>query len=62
MNEVTAGIGWGLAGGLAVALGVSLVALIALWKRTKQPDTSPADEGRKDVTDFTGFGGRRANG
>lgn len=61
MNEVTAGIGWGLAGGLAVALAVALIALIALWKRTKQPDASPAGEGRKDVTDFSGFG-RRANG
>lgn len=60
MNEVTAGIGWGLAGGLAVALAVALIALIALWKRTKQPELPPAGEGRKDVTDFSGFGRQRA--
>lgn len=59
MNAVLAGIGWGLAGGLAVALTVAIVVLVALWKRT-QAQTPPAQEGRGDVADFSGFGRQRA--
>lgn len=58
MNAVTAGIGWGLAGGLAVALAVALIALIALWRRTKAPELPPADHQTGNV--FDAFGAKRA--
>lgn len=59
MNAVLAGIGWGLAGGLAVALVVTLFALVALWKRTKQPELPPAQEG-EGTLGFPNFGAKRA--
>ncbi len=59
MNEVTAGIGWGLAGGLAVTVVLLVIVLVALWQRTKGPDgAQPQDTG--EVHPFAGFGAKRA--
>ena len=59
MNAVTAGIGWGLAGGLAVTVILLVIVLVALWKRTKGPDSARPEE-EAGVHPFAGFGAKRA--
>lgn len=49
---IAAGAGWGIAGGLAIALWVALG-----WRKAPLP---PGDSARGDVREFPSFGERRA--